>query len=385
MAKLKKTASAIDLTRYALFVSIIIAIVAIIFKFGLLSLGGGIGLDKVSSTEITEIKATQNLDQQVVLYKRLIERVGPEQAQIDLFRSGMPFTGETHLLNHTVGDYLYEKYGPAGLVKCQDYFLSSCYHGFLLHAIGNGGMSQVEKSFAECRKEGPSVYSQCAHAIGHGFLANVGYKNIVEALETCDIAIDTMPEFPAFNCYDGIFMENIWAVHDGEPSPDRWVKPEDPMYPCNDPRIDQKYLLGCWSNQPSLAYQLFKGDIKKVGELCLKVKNTEHQRMCFDGLARQIHPIALGQSGKTFELCNLMPNQKWNDYCVVINAGSSYAVGDRTVPFAICGASGEGARNDCYSRVFGIMSSYRKPKEDLKPYCAQIIQEEYRQRCESMF
>lgn len=352
---------------------------------GILSLGKTFQKNNSPNSEIMAIKAAQNPDEQVKLYTKLIERVGPEQAQIDLLKSGLPFDGQTHLLNHTVGDYLYLKYGSAGLLQCKDYFLSSCYHGFILHAIGDGGMPKVAEAFDYCRREGPTVYSQCAHAMGHGFLANVGYKNLVQALQTCDEAVKTMPIFPAFNCYDGVFMENIWAVHNGEPSPDRWVKPSDIQYPCNDKRIDDKYLFGCWSNQPSLVFQFSKGDIKRVANVCLGVKKPEFQRMCFDGLARQIHPLTKGEVAKTFQLCGLMPSLKWNNFCVSINAQSSYSVGDRNSPFEICANINGGGKQDCYSRIFSTIRAYAKPKEDVKKLCSKISETDWRRRCESSF
>lgn len=338
------------------------------------------------SAEIREIKASGNPTLQVKLYRDLIERVGPEEAQEELYRSGLPFTGQTHLLNHTIGDYLYEKYGTSGLRFCKDYFLSSCHHGFILHVIADGGMPEVLESFKECQKSGFTVSSQCAHGIGHGFLAYVGYKNLTEALKTCDEVAETIPEFPLFNCYDGVFMENIWAVHEGEPSKDRWVKENDPIYPCNDKRIDSKYLLGCWSNQPSLAYQQMNGDIKKVGkEVCEKVKDEVHKATCFNGLARQIHPLTAGSATKTFELCGLMPTEKWANYCVVTNAVSGYSVGDRATPFQICSMTSGEAKADCYGQLFGTMRSYKKPEENTKNLCAKISDREWWTKCESQF
>ncbi len=343
-------------------------------------------MTNTETAEISQIKGTSDLQKQIKLYKSLIDRVGAQEAQDELFKSGLPFTGQTHLLNHEVGDYLYEKYGPAGLLQCKDYFLSSCYHGFILHAIADGGMPKVAEAFNECRKKGPAVFSQCAHAIGHGFLANVGYKNLLEALKTCDTAANTMTEFPVFNCYDGVFMENIWAVHDdGTPSPDRWVKPSDTQYPCDDPRIDDKYILACWSNQPSLLYQQFQGDIKKVADVCDGVQNTKYKQMCFDGLSRQIHPLTGGKSSTTFELCSLMPNSEWNNYCVVTNASASYAVGDREEPFQICAQIEAGGKQECYDRLFSSMRAYAKPTENLRLMCAKVSDSDFRKRCEMMY
>ena len=157
------------------------------------------------------------------------------------------------------------------------------------------------------------------------------------------------------------------------------------MYPCNDPRIDKKYILACWSNQPSLVYQHSKGDVKKVADVCIKVKETEFQQMCFDGLARQIHPLTQGKAALAFDLCGNMPNEKWNNFCVYVNAGSSYAVGDRVVPFEICGQIRESGKADCYNRLLSMMGAYKKPGENLKNLCTKITDADWRGKCENTF
>lgn len=334
--------------------------------------------DALAGEIIAKIKAANNLDDQVRLYKNLMEKIGPEEAQEELFRSGLPFTGQTHLVNHASGEYLYKKYGPAGLAKCREYFLASCNHGFVISAIAKGGMPEVAKTMQECQKAGPAVFSQCAHAVGHGFLASEGYKELLKSLELCDQVEFSSGQFPKFNCYDGVFMENIWGVHDGQPSPDRWVKESDPVYPCNDKRIDPKYILACWSNQPALAYQLFKGDIKKVGQLCDRVKENENKEMCFNGLARQIHPITAGDVDAVFGICSLLPGE-WNNYCVVINANAYFSVGDREIPFAICDRIQETAKDQCYNKLV-VTIKYQKKKE-IPDLCGKIKEETWREKC----
>lgn len=359
--------------------AVLIFILILISKWGAFDVGTQKSLSNVK--EIEQIKATTDIEVQEKLYLELIDRVGPAQAQDELYRSGMPFTGQTHLLNHIVGDYLYEKFGTKGLVQCRDYFLSSCYHGFILHAISDGGMPRVAETFEECLKSGPTVSSQCAHGIGHGFLANAGYGNLTKALTTCDEAERTMQGFPVFNCYDGVFMENIWAVHDGAPSPDRWVKENDPVYPCNDSRIDEKYLLGCWSNQPSLAYQLLKGDIAKVSAICEKITNSEQKQMCYDGLSRQIHPMTEGKVDKTLAMCGLIKDKNWVNFCISVNAGASYSVGDRVSPFDVCRSVAEAGKNDCYGRLFGMMRAYLKPGENFKDLCSKVKESVWKSNC----
>lgn len=335
----------------------------------------------VASDEITQIKSTVNLADQVAWYKKLIERVGASQAQDDLNNSGLPFTGQTHLLNHTAGDFLYEKFGVTGLAQCKEYFLASCYHGFVLDAIATGGTPEVARVMEACRSQGiETVVPQCSHAVGHGFLAFIGYKNLTKALAMCDDMVNSAPGFPTFNCYDGVFMENIWALHDGAPSADRWVKDSDPNYPCDDPRIGQKYLLGCWSNQPSIMYGQFGGDIGKIGVECGKINQSDLMEMCYNGLARQIHPIAAGNIDKTFDLCGKMDG-KWIDYCILTNGTAAFSVGDRSLPVEICDRIDAAAKDKCYQGLIGMIAIYAKSDGEHSVACDKIDNQIWRDRC----
>lgn len=331
--------------------------------------------------EIQAIIGLRGVNEQVPWYRKLIERVGPLEAQEALLRSGLPFTGETHLLNHTVGDYLYARYGVGGLTQCKDYFLSSCYHGFVLRAIGAGGMPEVARVITECRKGGVPVVHQCSHAVGHGFLASVGYAHLTKALELCGGAKRAAPDLGEFNCEDGVFMENVWGVHDGQPSPDRWVKEADPNYPCSDPRIPTRYVRACWSNQPMLLYQRFDRDVGKVGLVCEGIKNQEHREMCFHGLARQIHPIAAASVEQTLALCGLLPGD-WPAFCVAVNASAGISVGDRDFPFLLCAAAQTDGKEQCYRElVSGLQTYYGGQPETRRSLCTKIRDGAWRERC----
>lgn len=323
--------------------------------------------------EISQIKTTTNLDEQVKLYKALIERVGPEQAQGELQKSGLPFDGQTHLLNHTVGDWLYEKHGTGGLIHCKDYFLSSCYHGFVIHAVALDGIEVLKNVMAKCWESGEHVSVQCSHAIGHGFLAYDGYANLTKALKDCDEMVVRSERFPLYNCHDGVFMENIWAVHEtGKPSKDRWVKDSDPIYPCNDSRIESKYINACWSNQPMRLYQLFQGDLARVGGVCLGVADATFQRTCFDGLARQIHPLTKGSVDEAYRMCSLM-SPAWVDPCIISITRAAFSVGDKEIPFTMCERIREESKKSCYEALSNIIVSYTmKDLKERQMLCAKI-------------
>ncbi|MEX0877885.1 MAG: hypothetical protein WDZ40_03445 [Candidatus Spechtbacterales bacterium] len=332
--------------------------------------------------EIKKIKSTQSLDEQVMWYTRLIERVGPENAQEFLYYSGLPFDGQSHLLNHTSGESIYEKFGTRGLIYCKDYFLSSCYHGFLIRAIGEGGMNEVEKSMEECSNAGWNVFAQCSHAVGHGFLAYVGYANLLEALALCDSFESRVQGFPVFNCHDGVFMENIWAAHEGgEKPPDRWVKESEYDYPCSDPRIEKRYLEACWSNQPALMYEFFEGDVARVGEGCETVKDTGLREMCFNGLARQIHPVAMGDIEKVFGMCGILA-ESWRDYCLLIIASSDFGVGGRDISFEICNRmNAQNRGEDCYEQLLSSIKVHAVSKKERTQLCEKIENVEWRDKC----
>jgi hypothetical protein len=326
----------------------------------------------VKEKEIVEIISTTNSRLQATLYKQLIDRVGPVEAQEDLVHSGLPFDGQTHLLNHTVGDWLYTKDGTKGLTYCKDYFLSSCYHGFLIKYIGDNGMNSLDNVMQECWKVSTPTASQCAHAIGHGLLAWDGYKNLPQALQDCDKVADLSPKFPLYNCYDGVFMENNWAVHnDGTPSPDRWVKGSDPTYPCYDGQVDEKYRRACWSNQPQVMFKIFSGNIDKVAKECEDIVAKEYQDTCFDSLARQINPITQGNPQIVFDLCNKMP-VGWKNQCVNSNVSAFFSVGDRQIPFTLCEMIPQSGAQSCYEILQQRINSYTANLEERAALCGKV-------------
>lgn len=365
-------------------IALLLLIIVNVLLFGIVfKKDNGTSMPTVASaSEIESIKKATHPKIKEALYTKLIERVGPEMAQEELYKSGLPFDGETHLLNHTVGDWLYKKYGTDGLVHCKDYFLSSCYHGFVLRAVGDKGMLVLNKVMDKCWSVAQTTATQCAHAIGHGMLAYEGYKNLTKALEDCDKMSQTSENFPTFNCHDGVFMENIYAVHDdGKPSPDRWLSNTDLIYPCNDPQIGEQYRKACWSNQPMWMYQRFQGDFKKVGIECQRLENEEYKKTCFDAIARQIHPSSFNNMQTLFTYCGAMPEEHWVDECLYTNVRSSFSVGDRKIPFAICQRLSDEKKPSCYQALSEIIDAYIVNDEEKKYLCSKIPDKNWVEKC----
>ena len=301
------------------------------FLLVLLMVGLGVLMARTPSNtipEIENIKKLKTVAEQGLELKKLLERVGPIETQEQMFRSGLPFTGQTHLLIHVIGDYIYRVYGSLGLPLCRDYFLSACYHGFIINTLDDSGIEGIVEAIDKCKTAGPGVSAQCAHAAGHSFVAWHDY-NLIKGLEMCDQLGAQVKNFAYFNCYSGAFMENVWGVHNGAPSEKRWVKEDDINYPCDDPRIPEKYLNGCWSTQATLIYQHYNGNLKKTAEACDMVKNSTYQTTCYDNFARQIHPLTNNSVDKVFSLCAYATGQHWQDECILTNVISYWSVGDR--------------------------------------------------------
>jgi hypothetical protein len=181
----------------------------------------------------------------------------------------------------------------------------------------------------------------------------------------------------AFNCYDGVFMEKVWKVHGhghdhGAPQPQ---VASDLDFPCDDPQLQSKHLTACWGNQASVLYQAFHGDLAKVATKCDSLKDPGSKEFCFNGLARQIHPLTNGKTDEAFHLCSkAIIGGPWQDYCLITIAGSAFSVGDTAnMPFQICNRIREGARTACYQRLFPLIHLYAKGNlERADSFCARM-------------
>lgn len=332
----------------------------------------------VTGNEINRIKNTKSIKEQEKIYIKLMDRVGPEKAQEDLQHSGIPYIGNTHLLNHAAGNYIWNKYGPAGITKCKDYFSSSCYHGFIIRGIGNGKTDNIDLMLKKCKKKGREAYSQCAHAMGHGFLAYLGYANLLDALHMCDDTSKRISDFVVSFCHNGVFMENIWGLHEGRPSPDRWVKETDPIYPCDDPRIGEVYLPECWYNQAQQMSILSKDNLK-VANVCNSLGETKSAYMCFDGLYRGFNNDTKDNIPLKYKMCNQMP-VKWFNKCISTQASASFQQGDNELPLKICAYSdSQSVQEDCYRVLYGMTFNYESRAGRVK-FCEKIPIE-YRGEC----
>ncbi len=323
--------------------------------------------------EMKDILQIEDQEKRLKAARKLVERVGVEDALEILEHSPLPHTGEGHLVVHQIGFYAYKKYGVDAILKCKDYFLYACYHGAIIEAASNQGFEAIVKMTDKC-KASPVRHFQCTHAAGHSILAMWNY-NLPKALETCDQLYEKDTKFPEAltSCHNGAFMENLFGVHDfgtGKAPVRDWLS-DDPYFPCN--YFGEKYQQGCWLNQAARIYQMNQGDVVKTSQICQETGNEQHTTWCMDNLARQIHPLTNGDPSKAFELCK-EEGENWINNCLVVNAGSFYSVGGRDEAIFICKNVSSELKGECYQRLIGQIVSDPIEKNMKLEVCRKIEQ-----------
>ena len=325
-------------------------------------------------SNIPEMKDILGDDQKTRLEaaRKLVERVGVEEALEILEHSPLPHTGEGHLVVHQIGFYAYKKYGLDSILHCKDYFLFACFHGAIIEAAGDQGFEAIAKMTDKC-KGSPNRYFQCVHAAGHAILAVWDYDNLPDALKTCDNLYEKETAFPEAlsSCHNGVFMENLFGVHDwgtGREVKRKWLS-DDLYYPCN--AVGNKYQKGCWLNQAARIYQKSEGNIGKTAYICQQIGQSQYTIWCMDNLARQIHPMTAGNISKVFEFCQTL-GPGWAEQCIVVNAGSYYSVGGRDAAIEICKEVSNDTKSQCYQNILGQIVGDTITKQEKMAYCKKL-------------
>ncbi len=224
-----------------------------------------------------------------------------------------------------------------------------------------------------------SIFGQCVHGLGHGLLPYTGYKNVLEALTLCDEVGQDIKQFNFYLCHNGVFMENIWGVHEGKPSPDRWVKKDDIHYPCNDPRIEDKYLGACWYNQHTIMESYYNGDTAKVGNECYQLTDARFQKECFEGMFNVMQASARGNVDQQFASCKKIP-EEWFARCLTTQIIVELSHGGSDSSFEICSRIDEANKFICYDTLTDVMIFYL-PADQHSGLCKRIPLEHREGKC----
>lgn len=265
-----------------------------------------------------------------------------------LERMGGYAKANCHPLSHKVGNIALHHYGT--VLAASPHYLPVCYsgyyHGILEEYLGTVSDYQTGVVTA-CGKLEDKVYMdwfQCTHGLGHGIM-QYRENDVLVSVKDCDL-VD--PGNAAREiCYAGVFMENITTDQKtGHPS--KFIKAEDPIYPCN--IVETKYKSACYFLASSMILRLNSYNFPDAFKKC-STAEVPYRHLCFQSLGRDVSGTYLRDIAKVNELCPLAESAYIGDcyYGAVrdfINEKGEFDTG-----LAMCEATPEAYKPSCYSAM----------------------------------
>ncbi len=282
--------------------------------------------------------------------------------------------GSCHDSAHEAGRFSYEIYGDESFEECSAECHSGCYHGATEAYFKEHGTANLAENLNTlCGDELNAFFShQCVHGIGHGLMAWTSYE-IFDALESCNL-LDKRQD----SCWTGVFMENIvggLAKANAEKNPgqaDHFTEylSDDPHYPCNHPRLEEKYRSSCYFLQTSRMVQLFGSDFKKVADSCGAAPEV-YQRTCFESMGRDIGGTFRGNAAGAIAACASAPKGDLRIGC--LSGAAQDAFWDPSgapAALAFCKLITDIAeKSGCYQTIFGRAPEILVGAAERKSFC----------------
>lgn len=253
-------------------------------------------------------------------YQELVTKNDPKTAMTDLktrYRNEPYVKDECHQLAHVIGRAAGAKYPTVAeaYLRGDSACWSGYYHGVIesvMLAIGSSNINfetldNICRNLADRERYSFDHYN-CVHGIGHGAMY-INQNELFVALDVCDKIKDSWEKS---SCWGGVFMENI--ITDNKNHFTHYLKPDDPLYPCNAVRDDQKST--CYLMQTSYMLKLKGGDFAEVFALCKTVGET-YIETCYQSLGRDASGWTISDPVRTKSYCLLGPDERAQSNCVI--------------------------------------------------------------------
>jgi hypothetical protein len=191
---------------------------------------------------------------------------------------------------------------------------SGYYHGVLEGVVARIGRQKVPDALNNICDGivGKSSYSfdyyNCVHGLGHGVMAYT-QDELFDSLKLCDRIFGTWEQS---SCYSGVFMENV--IVDNKNHFTKYLKPEDPLYPCD--AVDAKYKGTCYLMQTSYMLKVTAGNFSKVFELCSQLEDA-YRSTCYQSLGRDASGRSSSDVTTTKNTCELGKNSEQQSNCMI--------------------------------------------------------------------
>jgi hypothetical protein len=278
-----------------------------------------------------------------------------------------PVENDCHRIVHSIGSASLARFKgnvaqafAAGSASCW----SGYYHGILERAFLDAkpdDLGPISRRLCD----DPGIRStdylayQCVHGLGHGLMIYTGY-NMPVSLEVCD---ELSTQWDQSSCSGGVFMENISSSY-GITS--KWVKEDDPVYPCGVVAEQHKYY--CYLMVTSRILELNGYDWKETSQTCQQVE-PDWIDICFQSYGRDASGFTRLNATKIVRLCRLA--ERWQKECIYGAARDMTAndAGARRSP-ALCSAAPLEMRSRCFNGIGTILDGLNADEAETRADCA---------------
>ena len=107
-------------------------------------------------------------------------------------------------------------------------------------------------------------------------------------------------------------MQNVISTEQGHPT--RYLKNDDPLYPCDAVKEDQK--ITCYLMQSSRMLDMNERNFSKVFELCSTVEEP-YTDICYQSLGRDASGQTLSEPHATLAICSLGKDERAYYNCAI--------------------------------------------------------------------
>ena len=291
---------------------------------------------------------------------------------------------DCHQEAHEVGRAGYALFKEKAMRECDSSCHSGCYHGAMETLLNKNGTENLPETIHAVCQSFPTSFGrfECLHGVGHGALAYLDY-DLPAALADCKRLANS---FEQSSCYGGVFMENILTAQGlgakGAEHETRWVKKDDPLFPCDGVDNNPEIQYQCYQMQTSRMLELFNYDFDRVSAECKKVP-LEMRSVCFKSFGRDAAGQTLRDPRHIVIICDKAP-EDYRDECLggglnVIVDFWGEKLGDQAAE--LCRVVTTERKEACYKvlalRIPGIFTD----KETRKLQCG-YFEPEYQNLCE---
>ena len=258
-----------------------------------------------------------------------------------------------HELTHMIGRAALNKFHTLAEAYTQgdNFCADGYYHGVMEElSIHLGRAVVLEQINQLCtgfknHEADRTKYFYCLHGLGHGLMA-INDEALPSALDGCDLLRGSWEQQV---CAGGVFMENTLA--NGENHVTNFLKPDDPLYPCD--AVNEAYKTACYLNQGSYILRLHQQNFSAAFQTCAQA-DANYVGVCNQGLGLVALGLSLNDVDQASVLCH-QTSRAQQTYDCLLGAAEyhlSYASSSHdSIPFQLCDKTLIEQRSSCRATI----------------------------------